>query len=266
MEVFVLNIFVGLLGLLVGSFLNVCIYRLPDGKSIAFPPSHCMECNTRLKVPDLIPVFSYIFLKGRCRYCNTKISARYPLVEIMTAVAFLLLFNRLGAVPEFIAAVFLISILIAVFFIDLDRMIIPDELVIAGLAGAAAATVIEAFTEIHFFWNLNWWDHLIGLLAGSGILFIISLVGSLILRTDEAIGMGDVKILAPIGMFLGWRLCIFNLLLSVIIGGITGMILIIFRIKKRRDAIPFGPFIVVATFITLLCGKEIIMWYLSSLM
>lgn len=251
-------------GLAIGSFVNILIYRLPEGKNIALPPSGCMKCGSRLKPLDLVPVFSYIFLRGRCRYCGAPISSRYPAVELLTAVVYAILFGSFGLTVAFFAYAFLMTILIAVLFIDYDHRIIPDELVIAGLAGGA----------IIFAWNIfkpgelvygdgKWWTPLLGLVAGSGILMLVAIAGSLIYRTDDAMGMGDVKLLAPIGVFLGWKLGIAALFFSILLAGVVSLLLILLRLKGKKDTIPFGPFIVVGTFVTIMWGWDIIFWYIG---
>lgn len=256
-------VIVAVLGLIIGSFLNVCIYRIPEEKSIIKPPSHCTGCGTRLGFMDLIPVLSYLLIKGRCRYCRIKIPARYPAVELLTAAAFVMLFARYGFSADFAAFVYLVSILIIVFFIDLKHRIIPDELVIAGTAGALIATVYNIFHPLHIYGDTNWWNPIVGMLTGSGFLFLVAVIGLLIYKTDDAMGMGDVKIFIPIGIFLGWRMTALTLVISLLLGGLAGVVFIITGLKKRRDTIPFGPFIVAGAFITMLWGWDILNIYLT---
>ncbi len=259
-------VYVFVFGLILGSFVNVLIYRIPEGKSIVLPPSSCTSCGARLKPLDLIPVFSWIFLGGRCRYCKNPISPRYALVELMTAAAVTGLFARFGAGVAFFAFTYLVILLVAVFFIDIDHRIIPDELVLAGLAGGFAVFVYNIFVpEKMIFGDGSWWTPLVGILSGSGILLLVAFVGLLIYKSDDAMGMGDVKLLAPIGMFLGWRLGLEALFLSIILAGIISLLLIIVRIKKKKDTIPFGPFIVISTYLTILYGWNIINWYMGML-
>lgn len=257
-------IFIFVIGLLVGSFLNVCIFRIPEGKSIVWPPSHCTSCNNKLRILDLVPVISYLFLRGKCRNCKEKISVQYPLVELLTAIIFLLLFIKYSFSISLIAYAYLMSILIAVFFIDLKHRIIPDGLVIAGIIGGLAIFMYNLFIPMEIYGDAKWWNPLIGSLSGSGALFIVAIIGMIAYKTDDAMGMGDVKIFIPIGLFLGWRMCIVSLILSIFAGGLSGLFLIITGIKKKKDAIPFGPFIVFAVFITIIWGWDIIKWYLSS--
>lgn len=252
------------LGLVIGSFVNVLIYRIPEGKSIATPPSGCMKCGTRLKPLDLVPVFSYIFLRGRCRYCGAAISPRYPAVELLTAVVYAVLFGNFGITPAFFAYAFLMTILIAVLFIDYDHRIIPDELVLTGLAGGAAVFVYNLLKPgVLPYGDEKWWTPLLGMVAGSGILMLVAIAGSLIFKTEDAMGMGDVKLLAPIGVFLGWKLGLAALFFSVLIAGVVSLLLMILRIKGKKDTIPLGPFIVAGTFITIMWGWDIIFWYIG---
>ena len=251
-----------LFGLTIGSFINVCIYRIPLGKSIVVPPSACTGCGKRLAVPDLVPVLSYVFLRGHCRHCGSRISPRYPLIELLTAVVFTALFIKYGFTISFIAFAFLMTILIAVFFIDIDHRIIPDELVIAGVTGGVALLVYHFFKPLtEVFGNNSWWSPVAGFFSGSGFLLLVALLGLFIYKTDDAMGMGDVKLMAPIGLFLGWKLCLTALFISIILAGLSSLILILFRIKKKKDTIPFGPFIVTGTFVTILFGWDLLNWY-----
>lgn len=260
---FIEYIFVFILGLLIGSFLNVCIYRIPKEESVVFPSSHCMSCGNRLKPLDLIPVISYIFLRGRCRYCKAKVSLRYPLVEFMTGVTFLSIVLKYEFTYEFFAYAFLMSVLIAVFFIDLDHMIIPDGLVIAGLIGGVITIIYNIFRPLEIYGDNHWWNPLMGILCGSGFLFIVALIAMKIYKSDEAFGMGDVKIFAPIGLFLGWKITIVCLFVSIILSGLISVILMILRKKGMKSTIPLGPFIVIGTFISLMWGWDLLRFYLS---
>ena len=251
-------------GLIIGSFLNVCIFRIPREESIVFPPSHCTSCGKGLGFFDLIPVLSYFFIKGKCRNCGEKISLRYPVIELVTGVVFASLFLKYQLSVEFIAAAYLMAVLIIVFFIDLDHRIIPHGLTISGLVGGLVLLIYSFIHQGGLFQNSRWLDHLLGLLPGSGILFLVAILGLVIYKSDEAMGMGDVYIFAPIGLFLGWRLCVLNLLLSVFLAGFISTILIVLKIKKRKDTIPFGPFIVIGTYIALMWGNGLLEWYFKS--
>ncbi|NLW03055.1 MAG: prepilin peptidase [Clostridiaceae bacterium] len=252
------GICVFLLGLCIGSFLNVCIYRIPMEKSIISPPSQCTGCGTRLTFRDLIPVLSYIMLRGRCRYCNARISPRYLLIELLTGFVYVIVYLRYGISVETLALLYLFSILLAVFFIDLEHMIIPNGLVLLGMAGGALVMVYNLFVPFSLYQPSRWYTPLIGMVSASGILFAIALVGLLIYRNDGAMGMGDVKLFIPIGMFLGWKLALLSLFISVMLGGITSIVLLVLKVVKRKSAIPFGPFIVAGSFIAALAGYDIL--------
>ncbi len=258
--------FVFIVGLVLGSFINVLICRVPEGKSIVFPSSACTACGHRLGPLDLIPVISWLALKGRCRYCKTPISPRYLLVEIVTAAAVTGLFARFGASVAFLAFTYLLLLLVAVFFIDAEHRIIPDELVIAGLVGGAIIFAYNIFFPGQLIYgDGNWWNPLAGLLSGSGVLLLVAFVGTKVYRTDDAMGLGDVKLFALIGVFLGWKLCLAALFLSIVLAGVTSLILVILRIKKRRDTIPFGPFIVIGAYLCIIYGWDMIYWYTGML-
>ncbi len=248
-------------GFAAGSFVNVCIYRTPKDMSVAVPRSHCTSCGRTLRAYDLIPVLSYLMIGGKCRYCGVRLSPRYVIVELLTGVLFVLIFHRYGFTFDFVMYAYLMILLVAVVFIDLKHMIIPNGIVIAGIYGGLAVFVYNIFRPMEIYGDTNWWTPLLGIIPGSVFLFIVFLIGIIIYKTDSAMGLGDVKLFAPIGLFLGWRLCILALLISVIAGGLIGVILIATGVKKRKDTIPFGPFIVLGSFVTLLWGWDIIYWY-----
>ncbi|WP_027621294.1 prepilin peptidase [Acetivibrio clariflavus] len=262
----VLTVYFAVIGLIIGSFLNVCIYRIPKGENIAYPPSHCGSCGHRLHAFDLVPVFSWLFLKGKCRYCGSKISPRYAMVELMTGIVFAILFKAFGISLDFFASAFLMSILIPVFFIDLDHRIIPDEIVVTGLVAGIVIIVCNVFFPLDIYRGGQWWEPILGMIAGSGTLLAIGLIAAKIYKTDEVMGGGDIKIFAPIGIFLGWKMTFLALFISITVAGVTSFILIILKIKDRRSTIPFGPFIVVGTFITYLFGWDILGMYIDTLL
>ncbi|MDQ2085285.1 prepilin peptidase [Herbivorax sp. ANBcel31] len=259
--------YVILIGLLIGSFLNVCICRIPEGESIVKPSSHCVKCGHKLKWFELVPVFSYLFLRGKCRKCDVKISPRYALVEMLTAIVFVILFFQYGisAISDFVASAFLMSIMIVVFFIDLKYMIIPDGLVITGLIGGVVTGIYNAFNPLEIYGDDRWWNPLLGAVIGFGMLLLIAVLGYLVYGTEDAMGGGDVKIFAPIGLFLGWKMTIVALFISVVLAGVIGLILILTGIRDRKSGIPFGPFIVIGTFLTYLFGWDLLNWYIGRL-
>jgi len=183
----------------------------------------------------------------------------------ITSLTFILLFIKYGMTAEFVFFSYLMLILIIMFFVDIETKTIPNTLVLAGLAGSSAVFLYNIFIPLKIYENGKWWQPLLGILPGSGLLLIIAVVGLVVYKNDEVMGMGDVKIFAPIGIFLGWKMCVLSLIISIFIGGITSLLLIILKIKGRKDTIPFGPFIAVASFITIMWGQEIWMWYFSML-
>ncbi|MFO7636305.1 MAG: prepilin peptidase [Clostridia bacterium] len=236
------------LGLLIGSFLNVVIYRLPLEKSIVSPGSACPSCNTRLKPMDNIPVFSFLFLKGRCRYCKAPISVRYPLIEGLTALVTVLVFLVVGLSWSLLFHLVAVYVLIAVFFIDLEHMIIPDSLVVVLLVNAILYVVIVR--EVPFL------DAGIGFLAASLPLFLIAWA------TKGGLGGGDIKLMAAMGVFLGWKSILLSLLIGCVLGALVSLGLMVFKKKKKKDLIPFGPFLCMGIVIAMFYGEVIIQWYL----
>ena len=261
----VIVIYIALFGLIIGCFLNVCIYRIPNKQSVISPPSHCVNCGTRLRPLDLVPVFSYIFLKGKCRYCGKRVSARYPVVEGLTAVAFVLLYFRFSFSAEFLAALFFSCILICIAFIDFDLKIIPNGFVLAGLLIGAVLFVYNLFYPVSMYGDRNWYNPLIGMLGGFGFLLLVSVVGSIVSGSEDAMGMGDVKLLAAVGLLLGWRLTIVAMFLSVMLAAGTSLVLMLFKRLNGKSTVPFGPFIALGSFIAMVYGWNIIDFYLSFL-
>ncbi len=240
-----------IIGLLIGSFLNVCIYRLPKEESIVMPPSHCGSCGHQLMPMDLVPVLSWLFLRGKCRYCGAGISIRYALVELLTATLFGVLAWRFGLTAELVSALMLTSIFIVIFFIDLDHSIIPDELVIAGFITAAAYLAWGWTTGALPF---NPLDHGFGFLIGGGLYLLLAVI------TKGGMGGGDIKLMAMLGFWLGSSGVLWIILLSSNIGAIVSLILMALKIKGRKDYIPFGPFIVIAAMLVMLFHDNLNAW------
>jgi leader peptidase (prepilin peptidase)/N-methyltransferase len=243
-----------ILGLIVGSFSNVCIYRIPKNESIIYPASHCPKCHSNIKPVDNIPLLSYILLKGRCRNCKSKISIQYPIVEFLTGVIYLIIYLIYGLSIQSLIYIILSSALMIIAFIDLSKQIVPD---VISLPGIVIGFIISFFVPYISFINSA-----LGVVIGGGIILIIGLAGSVIFK-KEAMGGGDVKLAAMIGAFLGWRYIIISLFLGFFLGALAGIILILSKIKSREDVVPFGPFIVLGSFITLLWGEKIISWYIG---
>ena len=237
------------LGLILGSFLNVVIYRLPKGKSLASPPSSCPACGTRLGPIDLVPLLSYAFLGGRCRHCGAKISLRYPLVELLTGLVFSLLYLRYGYTAELVKYACLSSILICAAFIDMDARIIPDKL---NLFALATGLVFLAVSR-----EIGPLDGLYGLLAGGGFLLLLAIV------SRGGMGGGDIKLFAVIGLYLGFPKVGVAMFISFLIAGILGIILIASGIKSRKEYIPLGPFISIGAFFVIMWYNELMMYYIN---
>lgn len=243
--------FLFVLGLLIGSFLNVCIYRMPKEESVVTPPSHCGSCNTRLKAADLVPVLSWVLLKGKCRYCGAAISPRYALVELLTGGLFAFLGWHYGFSAELVPALALTAIFVAIFFIDLDHCIIPDELVIAGFVVTGLYLGWGALTGA---FPLNLIDRGLGFLIGGGLYLFLAVV------TKGGMGGGDIKLMAMLGFWLGSGGILWVVLLSSNIGAVASLLLIALKIKGRKDFIPFGPFIVIAAMLVMLYQEQLTGW------
>lgn len=240
------------LGFAIGSFLNVCIYRLPLNKSIVFPPSHCFQCQTPLSWRDLMPVLSYIVSKGRCRYCGGRYSVRYAVVEILTAILFLWCYYIFGLSLELAKALVFTPFLIVITYIDYDHQLILDKVLIAL---AVSGVIIEFVHPV-----VGWYSILMGSMTSGGLLLVIALI------SGGGMGGGDIKFAAALGMWLGLQGTLLTLFLSFLIGGIAGGIILLCKLKNRKDAIPFGPYIAISAFISLLYGNDIIHWYLNFVM
>lgn len=243
-------IIVFIFGLIIGSFINVCIYRIPRGESIAYPPSHCTKCNNKIKPYDLVPVLSYIVLKGRCRYCKDKISLRYPVVELFTGIIFAAIYIRYNLSVAFIKFCILSALLIVIGLIDYDTSNIYDNTIITGLIFGII------FIALNLYVGLPIKTYLIGALTCGALISIIILV-------TGGMGWGDAELSALCGLFLGIKQAFLTLFLSIIIGGLIGILLIATKKKSKKDYIPFGPFIATSAIITLLFGSSIMQWYLN---
>ena len=244
-----LNSFAFIFGAVVGSFLNVCIFRIPAKASIIKPLSQCPHCHHPVRFYDNIPLISYIVLRGKCRDCGGKISWRYPVVELITAILSLLLFLRFGLTFNLLIFFVFTAVLIVITFIDLDHQIIPDVLTLPGIPIFFLAAIFLVKNP----WKVPWQEALIGLLIGGGMLFTIAYIYQLITKR-EGMGGGDIKLLAMIGGFLGWKSLIFILLVSSFSGAIVGIAAMVIQKKDMKYAIPFGPFLSAAAIAYLFWG------------
>lgn len=243
-----------LLGAIVGSFLNVCIYRIPAGESIVSPASRCPGCHSAVRWYQNIPILSYLFLRGRCASCGIRISPRYPLVEALTGILFVLVFHAFGFHPATPIYWVFVSALVVITFIDLDHQIIPDVISLPGIpVGFLASFAIP--------W-ISWTDSLLGILAGGGSLYLVAFFYELLTK-KEGMGGGDIKLLAMIGAFLGWQAILPIIFMSSLVGSLVGVPLMLFRKADRTLAVPFGPFLALGAVIYLLYGRPLIEWYFS---
>lgn len=252
----IMHIYIFILGLIIGSFLNVCIFRIPLKQSIAFPPSHCFHCSHNLKLLDLIPLFSFLFLRGKCRYCGEKISIQYPLIEFSNAIFYLFLFAKFSTSYHFIFYSIFISLLLVIAIMDYKTGIIPNKLIIFGLISGVTYILIGTFMA-HSFTIIQ--NGILGFI--SGILIILTII----LISRGGMGAGDLKLMGVIGLFLGLKGVLLTLFLGCLIGGSIGAILLIAKVKDRKSTIPFGPFLALGSFVSLYWGEAIISWYLSLL-
>ncbi len=245
------SIVVFILGAVIGSFLNVCIYRIPRKKSIIRPSSACPACEKPVRFYDNIPLVSYLVLKGKCRDCGAGISFRYFLVELITAVIFTMIYRRWGLSYEFFIQIFFTAILIAISFIDYDFQIIPDILSIGGMV---AGLIISFFRP-----GFRVMDAVYGVLVGGGVLFIIA-YGYQLITKREGMGGGDIKLLAMIGSFSGFKGVLFSLIGGSVVGTLIGIPLMLMKGKGEgtRYAIPFGPFLSICAVMYLFFGPGVI--------
>ena len=248
------SIFAFILGTVVGSFLNVCICRLPEGKSIVSPPSACPKCGQQIRWYENIPIISFLVLRAKCRSCSLPISWRYPLVEALNGLLTLLLFLKFGVSLSFLALFIFCSSLVVITFIDLDHQIIPDEISLPGI-------VIGFLFAIFLPWN-GWFNSLLGILLGGGSLFLVAW-GYEKLTGKEGMGGGDIKLLAMMGAFLGWRSVLFIIFAASLIGSVIGITAMLVQKKDGKLAIPFGPFLAFGAILYIFYGRQIIFWYLS---
>ena len=241
------------LGLAVGSFLNVCIHRLPRHASIMRPRSRCPQCDYELRWYDNIPVVSYALLRGRCRQCGTRISVRYPIVEVLTLAVFLLHYAVFGWSALLAVRLIFACALIVLFAIDLEHHLLPDAITLPGIAAGLIFSLVVPPGIV---------DSFIGTIVGGGVLWAI---GEAYYRFagQEGMGGGDVKMLAMVGAFLGWKLVIVTLFLSSILGSVIGLVVIASRRGGMKYALPYGTFIALGALVASLYGEQIVNWYVG---
>jgi leader peptidase (prepilin peptidase) / N-methyltransferase len=238
-------------GLIIGSFLNVVIARVPERRSLWMPGSTCPGCGNAIAWHDNIPLLSFLLLRGRCRACATPIPWRYPIVEAVTATLFAAAWLRFGAdVRQFIAAVVFLAALIAITVIDLRHQIIPDAITLPGVIVGFVATLATH--------HISWVSSVVGILVGSGLFVAV------ILLSRGGMGGGDLKLGAMLGAFLGWQSLLVALFIAVMLGGLSAVVLLAARRVARKDAIPFGPFLAIGGAVALFWADPILGWYLGG--
>jgi leader peptidase (prepilin peptidase)/N-methyltransferase len=251
------TLFAFLFGLALGSFLNVCIHRVPIHKSIVHPPSSCPQCGKRIRFYDNIPLISYLLLGGKCRFCRAPIPVHYPAVELISGLLSMALFIRYGLSPQYFVFLVFSASLIIISFIDLHHKIIPDVISLPGILLGLAFSVLK--------WNgVPWLDSLIGIIGGGGFLFVVAVVFER-LTGKEGMGGGDVKLLAMIGGWMGWRTLPFIILISSLSGTLIGGSSLLLSGRGYRTRIPFGPFLSLGALVFLFFGNRLVFWYYGLL-
>lgn len=240
-----------LFGLLIGSFLNVCIYRIPRHESIVFPGSHCTSCGAAIKPYDLIPVVSYLILRGRCRSCKSPISPRYPVVELATAILITGQAWKRGLSIEFFMFAAWTAVLIVIAMVDFDHQLIPDGFNLT----VAALGVVYLGIRFHQAGFPALLDGVVSSLLGAGLFLLISVI------SKGGMGGGDMKLVAALGLWFGWKELLLLLFIAFVVGAIVSVLLLLLRRKGRKDGIPFGPFLASAAYLVSLFGTELLQWY-----
>lgn len=249
-------IFAFLFGSLVGSFLNVCIHRLPREESIVFPSSHCPACQAPIRPWDNIPILSFLLLRGRCRACGSPIAWRYPLVEGLTAFLFAATVSRFGVTPLAATLLVFVAALTVITFIDIDHQIIPNIITLPGIPLGLLVGLVLGEPPLL--------DRIIGALAGAGFLYLVLFYGSAFYGQD-AMGEGDLNLIAMVGAFLGWRGVVVTILVGCLSGSAIGLALIGLGRLSRREHIPFGPFLGLGALVALFFGDRLVALYLALL-
>ncbi len=254
----VVVVFSAVLGLAIGSFLNVVIWRVPRKESVVRPPSHCPQCETPISPRDNVPVLSWLFLSGKCRHCKNPIPVRYPLVEAGCGVLFLAVAARFGASWELPAYLVLTAALLAISIIDLEHFIVPDRITAPLTVSALALLGVAAVAEG------NGWRFGRTLLGGVAYFAFLLLLNILY---PKGMGMGDVKLAFSLGLYLGWLgwgQVFLGGFLAFLLGAVVGVTLIATKVKSRKDVVPFGPFLALGAMLTILWGDPILRWYTGA--
>ncbi|MFA5145578.1 MAG: prepilin peptidase [Candidatus Omnitrophota bacterium] len=253
-------------GSMIGSFLNVCIHRMPLGESVVWPSSHCPKCDKRIPAYDNIPFLSYLALRGKCRFCKQRISLRYPLVELLTAVIFVALFNHYKLSYEFFFYMVLVCGLMVATFVDIRHRIIPDEISVGGIIIGFILSATKGFSLKPLTYNFGpLINSLLGIIVGGGVIYLTGRMFDLVYfkflkkppiqGETESMGGGDIKLLAMIGAFLGWQKVLLTFFLAPLFGVVIGVINLL---VKKDHTIPYGPFLSLAALLSLFWADKII--------
>jgi leader peptidase (prepilin peptidase)/N-methyltransferase len=249
-----------LLGTIIGSFLNVCIVRLPHEKSVVFPASHCVKCQKPIAWYDNIPLVSYLILGGKCRHCQAKFSFRYFLVEFTTGLSFLLFYKYFGLQSVLLPYLVMMCGFIVATFVDFEHRIIPDEVSIGGMiVGVIFSLLIPQLHGQTTFWQGALWS-LIGLLVGGGSIYLMGMLGDVLFK-KESMGGGDVKLMGMVGAFMGWKYALLTFFLAPFFGAIYGLAE---KIRTKESTIAYGPFLVFGALLCLFKGETILRWVLHN--
>lgn len=256
MLLLLIALYVAIFGLIVGSYLNVVVYRLPLGLSTVYPRSQCPGCGSLIRARDNVPVLSFLLLRGRCRTCGTPISWRYPLVEAITGALFVACLLRFGLTPQAATAVVFSCLMLVLALIDYDHMILPDRITLPGVAVGIASQLVAPLAGL--------WPAVIGALVGAGILLAVWGLW-LLVRREEGMGLGDVKMLALVGAFLGWQGVLVTLFFGALSGSIVGIALMRRGSVDMRSKLPFGVFLALGGLVALFFGDPLVAWYAGLL-
>ncbi len=257
---FWIAVFASYFGAIIGSFLNVCIVRMPHEKSVVMPASHCVHCKKPILWYDNIPLVSFFILGGKCRFCKKRISVQYFIVELVTAAFFGCFYLYFGISWAWVAYVIFVSGLIVATFIDIEHRIIPDEISLGGMVvGLILSFLLPELHGASSHW-LSLWRAFLGALIGGGAIYAMGLLGDFIFK-KESMGGGDVKFLAMIGAFLGWPQALLTFFLAALFGAVGGIIV---KIRTKESVIPYGPFLALAALVSLFYSQPLIDWILSG--
>ena len=249
-------LYVAIFGLIVGSYLNVVVYRLPLGLSTVYPRSRCPGCGSLIRARDNVPVFSFLLLRGRCRHCGTAISWRYPLVEAATGALFVASLLRFGLTPQTLVAMVFSCLMLVLALIDYDHMLLPDRITLPGTAVGLATQLVAPLAGLV--------PAVVGALLGAGILLAVWGLWWVV-RREEGMGLGDVKMLALVGAFLGWQGVLVTLFFGALSGSVVGLALMRRGSADMRSKLPFGVFLAMGAIVALFFGEALVGWYAGLL-